>query len=153
MSLLDVSGAWRAASSRHRKVYVRRRWVEILMLSLRLVSVGLLSAVGWVHLHFVAGWLPPPPDHRIVVSGCCSECLSRRSRNVGAANAFDVSSRLRGGHGHSGQLDHKRQRWPVRLHRVVVSPFCRRVHCAGDGRGGHPGGLDGRRFDRGIPPD
>jgi hypothetical protein len=51
MSLLNVSGAWRAASPRHRRVYLRSDWVEVLVLSLRLVSVGLLSAVGWVHLH------------------------------------------------------------------------------------------------------
>jgi hypothetical protein len=51
MSLLNVSGAWRAASLRHRRVYLRSDWVEVLVLSLRLVSVGLLSAVGWVHLH------------------------------------------------------------------------------------------------------
>ena len=51
MRRLDVSGAWRAASPRHRRVHLRRDRVEIPLLLLRLVSVGLLSALGWVHLH------------------------------------------------------------------------------------------------------
>jgi len=51
MRRLDVSGAWRAASPRHRRVHFRRDRVEIPLLSLRLVSVGLLIALGWVHLH------------------------------------------------------------------------------------------------------
>jgi hypothetical protein len=51
MRRLDVSGAWRAASPRHRRVHLRRDRVEIPLLFLRLVSVGLLSALGWVHLH------------------------------------------------------------------------------------------------------
>jgi hypothetical protein len=49
--LFDVSGLWRVASPRHRKVHLRGDWVEILALVLRLVGVGLLSAVGWIHLH------------------------------------------------------------------------------------------------------
>jgi hypothetical protein len=45
------SRAWRAASPRHRRVHFRRDRVEIPLLFLRLASVGLLSALGWVHLH------------------------------------------------------------------------------------------------------
>jgi hypothetical protein len=49
--LFDVSRLWRVVSPRHRKVHLRSDWVEILALVLRLVGVGLLSAVGWIHLH------------------------------------------------------------------------------------------------------
>jgi hypothetical protein len=41
----------RAASPRHRRVKFRRDRMEIPLLSLRLACVGLLSALGWVHLH------------------------------------------------------------------------------------------------------
>jgi hypothetical protein len=51
MKRVDVSGAWRAVSLRHRKVHFRNDRGEIPLLFLRLVSVGLLTAVGWVHLH------------------------------------------------------------------------------------------------------
>jgi hypothetical protein len=51
MRRFDVSEAWRAASPRHRKVHLRRDRVEIPLLFLRIVSVGLLSTLGWVHLH------------------------------------------------------------------------------------------------------
>jgi hypothetical protein len=51
MRRLDVSGAWQAASLHHRRVKFHRDWLEIPLLFLRLVSVGLLSALGWVHLH------------------------------------------------------------------------------------------------------
>ena len=46
-----VSGAWRAVSPRHRRTDLRGDRVEVLALLLRLVAVGLLGAVGWVHLH------------------------------------------------------------------------------------------------------
>jgi hypothetical protein len=49
--LFDVSGLRRVAAPRHRKAHLRGDWVEILALMLRLVGVGLLSAVGWIHLH------------------------------------------------------------------------------------------------------
>src|ERR1700722_6919316 len=51
MRLLHVSDAWRAVSPRHRKTDLRGDWVEVLALLVRLIAVGLLSAVGWVHLH------------------------------------------------------------------------------------------------------
>jgi hypothetical protein len=51
MRQLDATGAWRAASPHHRRVHLRRDQVEIPLLFLRLVSVGLLSTLGWVHLH------------------------------------------------------------------------------------------------------
>ena len=47
----DVSAAWRAVSPRHRRADLRGDRVEVLALLLRLVAVGLLGAVGWVHLH------------------------------------------------------------------------------------------------------
>ena len=51
MRRFDVSGAWRAASPLHRRVHFRRDRMEIPLLFLRLACVGLLSALGWVHLH------------------------------------------------------------------------------------------------------
>src|SRR5579863_8359732 len=51
MALLDVSNAWRTVSPHHRKADLRGDPVEVLALLLRLVAVGLLGAVGWVHLH------------------------------------------------------------------------------------------------------
>jgi hypothetical protein len=57
MRRLDISSAWRTASPRHRKVHLRGEWVEILLLFLRLASVALVSALGWVHLHlWLAGY-------------------------------------------------------------------------------------------------
>jgi hypothetical protein len=47
----DVSAAWRAVSPHHRRTDLRGDRVEVLGLLLRLVAVGLLGAVGWVHLH------------------------------------------------------------------------------------------------------
>jgi hypothetical protein len=51
MRRFDVSEVWRAASPRHRRAHFRRDRVEIPLLFLRIVSVGLLNALGWVHLH------------------------------------------------------------------------------------------------------
>src|ERR1700723_3328601 len=51
MRRLDVSDAWRAASPHHRRVHFHRDRAEIPLLFLRLGSVGLLAAVGWLHLH------------------------------------------------------------------------------------------------------
>jgi hypothetical protein len=47
----NVSGVWRTVSPHHRKADLRGDGVEVLALLLRLVATGLLSAVGWVHLH------------------------------------------------------------------------------------------------------
>jgi hypothetical protein len=47
----DVSAAWRAVSPHHRRTDLRGYRVEVLALLLRLVAVGLLGALGWVHLH------------------------------------------------------------------------------------------------------
>jgi hypothetical protein len=49
--LFDVSGLRRVASPRDQKVHLGGDRVEILALVLRLVGVGFLSAVGWIHLH------------------------------------------------------------------------------------------------------
>jgi hypothetical protein len=51
MGLLNFHVAWQAVSPRHRKTDLRGDGMEVLALLLRLVAVGLLSAVGWVHLH------------------------------------------------------------------------------------------------------
>ena len=51
MSPRSVSNPWLLVSPRHRKTRLRSDRVEILALLLRLVSVGLLGVVGWVHLH------------------------------------------------------------------------------------------------------
>ena len=51
MRLLDVPSAWRVISPHHRKVHLRGDAVEVVALLLRLGSIGLLSADGWVHLH------------------------------------------------------------------------------------------------------
>jgi hypothetical protein len=51
MRRVDVSMVWRAASPRHRRVHLRNDAMEIPLLLLRLTTVGLLVAVGWVHLH------------------------------------------------------------------------------------------------------
>jgi hypothetical protein len=51
MRRIDISSVWRVASPLHRRVHFHRDRMEIPLLFLRLVSVGLLSALGWVHLH------------------------------------------------------------------------------------------------------
>jgi hypothetical protein len=51
MGQRTVSSACRAASPHHRKTNLRDDTVEVVALSLRLVAVGLLGAIGWVHLH------------------------------------------------------------------------------------------------------
>jgi hypothetical protein len=50
MGRLDVSAA-RVVSPHHRRTNLRGDRVEVVGLLLRLVAVGLLGAVGWVHLH------------------------------------------------------------------------------------------------------
>jgi hypothetical protein len=51
MRRLDISSVRRATSPHHRRIHSRRDRMEIPLLFLRLVSVALLSALGWVHLH------------------------------------------------------------------------------------------------------
>jgi hypothetical protein len=51
MTRLQVFGARWAGSLRHQSVNARSNRVKIPSAFLRLVAVGLLSAVGWVHLH------------------------------------------------------------------------------------------------------
>ena len=51
MRRVVVSMALQATSPRHRRVHLRKDAMEIPLLLLRLTSVGLLVAVGWVHLH------------------------------------------------------------------------------------------------------
>jgi hypothetical protein len=51
MKLAEVPSTWRVVSPHHRKAHLRGDAVEVAMLLLRLGSIGLLSADGWVHLH------------------------------------------------------------------------------------------------------
>jgi hypothetical protein len=90
MRRFDVSGAWRAASPRHRRAHFHSDRVEIPLLILRLVTVGLLSAVGWVHLHlWQAGYRQIPtigPLFLIATVGTVTVAvamLARPSRLVG----------------------------------------------------------------------
>jgi hypothetical protein len=90
MSLSSVSGAWQAVSPRHRKVDFRSNRVEILVQLLRLLSVGLLSAVGWVHLHlWQAGYRHVPTIGPLFLAAMVSTLavaaglLVRPSRMIG----------------------------------------------------------------------
>jgi hypothetical protein len=47
----DISSVWRVGSPHPREVHLDRDRRELLALALRLVGVGLLSGVGWIHLH------------------------------------------------------------------------------------------------------
>ena len=51
MRLGDLFGARSVASPHHRKIQSRGDVAEIVVLVLRLGSVGLLTGVGWLHLH------------------------------------------------------------------------------------------------------
>jgi hypothetical protein len=51
MKRIDLSGARRVASPRHRRVRYGTDGTEYLLLLLRLASVGLLIALAWVHFH------------------------------------------------------------------------------------------------------
>jgi hypothetical protein len=105
----------RAASPRHRRVKFRRDRMEIPLLSLRLACVGLLSALGWVHLHLWQIGYRHIPTIGPVVSGSRSGFGDYRGRPVGVAQSFCRSFRVRNGRGHSGRPDRKHQRRPVRV--------------------------------------
>src|SRR6202042_3337753 len=90
MGLLDVSGAWRVASPRHRKPHLHGNMVEILGLILRLLAVGLLGAVGWVHLHlWQEGYRHIPTIGPLFLAGAVSafvaaaDLLGRPTRLIG----------------------------------------------------------------------
>ncbi|HEX4865659.1 MAG TPA: hypothetical protein VFV02_16440 [Acidimicrobiales bacterium] len=51
MRVRGLFGARSMASPHHRKIQSRRHPMEIFVLVLRLASVGLLTGVGWIHLH------------------------------------------------------------------------------------------------------
>jgi hypothetical protein len=51
MSRSDVADSWQVVSTRRRKVHLRSGGVEIGLLILRLVAVGLLIWIGWLHLN------------------------------------------------------------------------------------------------------
>jgi hypothetical protein len=51
MKVRDLFGPRSVASARHRKVQSLGDPVEIVVLALRLASVGLLTTAGWIHLH------------------------------------------------------------------------------------------------------
>jgi hypothetical protein len=103
MRRFDVSGAWRAASPRHRTVNVRSDWVNIPLVFLRLVAVGLLSAVGWVHLHlWQAGYRPIPTIGTLFLVAAVSALavaagmLVRPTRLIGLSGIALVMSILAG---------------------------------------------------------
>ena len=94
MKLLDVSMVKRVASPRHRKVHLRNDPGKMLALSLRLVAVGLLSWVGWAHLHLLAdGYRHIPTIGPLFLAGAVSALavavglLLRPSRLLGLAGA------------------------------------------------------------------
>jgi hypothetical protein len=103
MRRLDISSVWRVASPRRRRVHLRRDRVEIPLLFLRLVSVGLLSAVGWVHLHlWQAGYRHIPtigPLFLVAAVGTVTVAVSMLvwpSRFVGLLGLGTVMSILAG---------------------------------------------------------
>lgn len=51
MTMRDLFGARSVLSPHHRRIESRGDSVEIAVLVLRLASVGLLTGVGWIHLH------------------------------------------------------------------------------------------------------
>jgi hypothetical protein len=55
MSRSVVADAWHVVSPQHRKVRLRSDWVEIDLLILRLVAIGLLFWIGWLHLNLWRG--------------------------------------------------------------------------------------------------
>ncbi len=98
-----VSRLWRVASPRHRKVRWRGDWVEILTLVLRLVAVGLLSAVGWIHLHlWQTGYRHIPAIGPLFLASAVSALivgaglLARPSRLIGLSGIGLVMSVLAG---------------------------------------------------------
>jgi hypothetical protein len=103
MRRFDVSGAWRAASPRHRTVNVRSDWVKVPLVFLRLVAVGLLSAVGWVHLHlWQAGYRHIPTIGTLFLVAAVSALavaagmLVRPTRLIGLSGIALVMSILAG---------------------------------------------------------
>ena len=91
MRLVDVPPAWRVVSPRHRKVHLRGDAVEVVGLLLRLGSIGLLSADGWVHLHlWQDGYRHIPTIGPLFLVGAVSALvvaaglLGRPSRLIGA---------------------------------------------------------------------
>jgi hypothetical protein len=103
MRRLDVSCARRAASPRHRKIHLRSDRAEIPLLLLRLVSVGLLSGVGWVHLHlWQAGYRQIPTIGPLFLAAAVGTLtlavamLARPSRFVGLLGFGTVMGILAG---------------------------------------------------------
>ena len=103
MKLLDVSMVKRVASPRHRKVHLRHDPWEVLALFLRLVAVGLLSWVGWAHLHlWQDGYSQIPTIGPLFLAGAVSALavaaglLLRPSRLLGLAGAGVVLGILAG---------------------------------------------------------
>jgi hypothetical protein len=90
MNLRAVSSAGRVASPRHRRTRLLGDTGEILVLSLRLAAVGLLSTVGWIHLHlWQQGYRHIPTIGPLFLIGAVSALiigtvlLARPSRLIG----------------------------------------------------------------------
>jgi hypothetical protein len=90
MRVRSASTGWFLVSPRHRKTRLRGDLGEILALFLRLVSVGLLAAVAWVHLHvWQHGYRHIPTVGPLFLAGAVSAALigasllARPSRLIG----------------------------------------------------------------------
>ena len=103
MRLVEVPTVWRVVSPRHRKVHLRGDAMEVVGLLLRLGSIGLLSADGWVHLHlWQDGYRHIPTIGPLFLIGAVSALvvaaglLGRPSRLIGALGIGVVLGTLAG---------------------------------------------------------
>jgi hypothetical protein len=103
MKLLDISMVKRVASPRHDKAHVRSGPWAVVALSLRLGAVGLLSWVGWAHLHlWQDGYRHIAVIGPLFLAGAVSALavaaglLLRPSRLLGVAGAGVVTGILAG---------------------------------------------------------
>jgi hypothetical protein len=103
MGLPSVSSARRVASPRHRRTHLLGDMREILLHILRLAAVGLLSAVGWIHLHlWQQGYRHIPTIGPLFLAGAVSALivgaglLARPSRLIGLLG-FGVSAGILAG--------------------------------------------------------